>query len=256
LSDDATKPLDRAHQRRSEIGMLIFSGFVLLVAAGIMIVNYGWRDSPATMDSGWKSVVIFAVVGAAGYFLIEKVTAMDGVDWVANTTLSFLGVGMFAFRIEHNWTERLLSAASLNLGFLIAVLFVLAVDVLSPKKWFLRKSAFLNPSTVPLALVAVPLVTIVVCGSSLISLHHFDDSLFPPNATDRQVGLLPLWHVVDTLPLVDVDDTIGWEKPVNTTSTQVGWLMLVVKLTFLLTVVDLAQNGLKRLRGSKQSNDD
>ena len=75
-----------------------------------------------------------------------------------------------------------------------------------------------------------------------------DPSLFPTGTTDRQVGLLPLWHVLDVAPFVEINTTIGWEEPVRITSTYVGWLLLVGKLIFVLTIVEFGKSAIQRFR--------
>lgn len=63
-----------------------------------------------------------------------------------------------------------------------------------------------------------------------------------PAPTDLRVGDVHqhlAWEVIDALPVLDLPDTLGWERPIEDPSAPLGVLAVVARGVFLLVVVRL-----------------
>ena len=46
-----------------------------------------------------------------------------------------------------------------------------------------------------------------------------------------------LWHFIDAVPILRVNDTIGWKRPFNYEGHLVGWILLLFKLVVIIPVI-------------------
>lgn len=57
----------------------------------------------------------------------------------------------------------------------------------------------------------------------------------------RRFGLLVWWNILDSVPLIDIDGALDWERPIARYGATIGWLMLIQRLAVLLTLVRSVQ---------------
>jgi hypothetical protein len=69
----------------------------------------------------------------------------------------------------------------------------------------------------------------------------------------RGFGLLIWWNVVDSVPLLDIDGALDWERPVEEYRAAIGWLMLIQRLVLLLTLARSAQVAVRLLTESRKA---
>jgi hypothetical protein len=56
------------------------------------------------------------------------------------------------------------------------------------------------------------------------------------SSNPRQFGMLVWWNLLDSIPLIDVDSAVSWEKPVDDYGASIGWLLLLQRVVLLLRV--------------------
>lgn len=61
------------------------------------------------------------------------------------------------------------------------------------------------------------------------------------NSDPRDFGLMVWWNLLDSIPLLDVDATLDWERPMEEYGAEAGWLFLAQRLALLLTLVRAIQ---------------
>jgi hypothetical protein len=61
-----------------------------------------------------------------------------------------------------------------------------------------------------------------------------------------EVATFFLWHLVDLVPLLDIDQTLRWRMPLGYSEPQVGWCVLLYQLFIVLPVLALVRRGWKR----------
>jgi hypothetical protein len=50
-----------------------------------------------------------------------------------------------------------------------------------------------------------------------------------------------IWQSVDTIPVLNIPGTVGWEIPLSTTEGYVGWHMLLARAAFVLSVLAIGK---------------
>jgi hypothetical protein len=218
---------------------------ISVLAALTMFVNYGIRESPVVVEevTGFRGLLYG--LGGAGLFygmwvLIQRLHGNGSLTSMAVAGCIF-GLLLGSFVGDPRYDAWFLSPVLAQVLLLIIALAVVTILAL-PRVLRTGLAVFgVGPWLRPFALIGVPIVCVMVAGSILISMRLSNPSWFENGATNRQVGLLPLWHVVDVVPLVDVNETLSWRQPVTTSSKAVQWIILGVKLAFVLTVVEFVK---------------
>lgn len=61
-----------------------------------------------------------------------------------------------------------------------------------------------------------------------------------------EVATFFLWHLVDLVPLLDIDQTLRWRMPLGYSEPQVGWCVLLYQLFVVLPVIALVRRAFKQ----------
>lgn len=61
-----------------------------------------------------------------------------------------------------------------------------------------------------------------------------------------EVAAFFLWHLVDLVPLLDIDHTLRWRMPLGYSEPRVGWCVLLYELFVVLPVIALARRAWKQ----------
>ena len=194
---------------------------------------------PIRKESPWQ-VAIFVVFGLA--------------IWGA----AYGGVLLFE---DFKWFGRFahISVLPIAVTMIFMALFVaIAVMALMPDKVLLRRRGYLFEGSTLTSTRTYLMVFMLGFGTLILAVGLMQlrangwDFPGPQGAeraaTAREVGLLPLWHILDVAPFVKVNSTMGWDEPAGFTHPFVGALLLVLKLGIVLVVVDGIRTAVRKLR--------
>ena len=62
-----------------------------------------------------------------------------------------------------------------------------------------------------------------------------------PAVSPQKAGLMVWWNLSDAIPLINVNSVLDWQQPLTGYSVQVGWLFLLQRVVFILTLLRVIQ---------------
>jgi hypothetical protein len=65
-----------------------------------------------------------------------------------------------------------------------------------------------------------------------VKLFHISLAASDPGRFGRMVW----WNLVDSVPVLDIDTVLDWERPMEEYSSSIGWLLIVQRIVLLLTL--------------------
>lgn len=91
-----------------------------------------------------------------------------------------------------------------------------------------------------IAVVFFSSISYVLNSHDLISFTLSPDRVLRPDyPIDLYVHFLDffVWHFLDAVPLLKINQTLRWEEPLTYTKTGVGWVLLLFKITVIFPVI-------------------
>ena len=80
--------------------------------------------------------------------------------------------------------------------------------------------------------------------ANILSLHDIL-KFTPDNPTLQTTARFFLWHLVDLIPLLDIDETLKWPTPLKYKTEREGWCVLLYQLLVVLPVIALVRRALR-----------
>jgi hypothetical protein len=153
--------------------------------------------------------VPYLVLSYAGDLLVRMPSWLQ-IAWFVLWGL-LLGAALLVISTER-WRERVLEPLA---GYNFAVPAVYSFQVLM------------------LACLFFSSVTFVLVQNDVIFLMRGSaDAVTPGSLSD-----LFLWHFLEAVPLLDINETLGWAVPLTYDSAAVGWILLLFKIVVIVPVI-------------------
>lgn len=251
---------------------IVTAGSGLLII-GILLVNYLLRDSPAVIGEPTARVIILAAIGGAvssigfragmAYASLRYRPAQIGrVAGILVGFLTLAGLGYYGL-----FAQSAYPSIKLLVPFMLMALVALqALLLASPgvSSWIFKYAnrdwlaVFFSINLLFYVIFAVGNYLVasqheaVLTGGRVQLLSSSECGATPERAecwsTERNAGLLPLWVVADAFPYGKPTETLLWKQPAYFSSTLIAWLLLIVKISMGLTLVELVKDLVKRFR--------
>ena len=226
---------------------LVLLAFVA-IAIGIPLFIDVYRESDAERT---RTIAFYGVFALFLFFMVRFKQAAHAYQWFYGWYMRFVG-GLFVMTVPYvffAWLSRVL-LARLPLWLQIAcfvlwgVLLGAALLLISTKEWRQRALAPLaryhiampaaySFQVLMLACLFFSSVTFVLVQNNLLSMTRGSaDAVTPGSISD-----FFLWHFLDAVPLLKVNETLGWGPPLTYTSVSVGWMLLLFKVVVILPVI-------------------
>jgi len=226
---------------------LILLAFVV-VAIGIplLITVYGQSDAERT-----STIVFYGLFGLFVFLMVRFKRAADVYERFFTWYLRFAS-GLFVMTVPYiffAWLSRVLLARlplwlQMACFVLWGVLLGAALLLISTKQWRQRVleplaryhialPAAYSFQVLMLACLFFSSVTFVLVQSNLMSMTGGSaDAVTPGSISD-----FFLWHFLDAVPLLKVNETLGWRPPLTYDSVSVGCMLLLFKAVVILPVI-------------------
>ena len=218
-------------------------GLGLIVAVGWLIV----REASVGQIVGFVvfvTVIIVIGVLAAKYEKIDKAIKTAFANYMVFTFVTLVIAGVvWLFRWISEWIMESLSG-TLQVIALVVWGVVLAIPLLGLSTQAWRKKLFKAFS--PIGWVAPLAGSFLILMVSVLFFADVTYLLVDLKKLDRTGGEeltyaalqdLYLWHFLDAVPSLKVNDTLKWGRPVTYQGGGVGWLLLLFKIAVILPII-------------------
>lgn len=160
--------------------------------------------------------------------------ALRGVGFVVPTIVLVLLV-----MVELPYWLRVVAFVSVGWILFGAVFLISAQD--TRKKFFRGLTRFVGRLaplfyTLNLVLLALAFFSFLTLFLEPGGLRHTGSAASSP-ITPREVLGFFLWHLVDGIPVLDVNQTIGWQVPLTYEGALVGWMLLLFNLLIIIPAI-------------------
>lgn len=197
-------------------GMIVL--YLLLTVVAIVVIRFKraeqafhkWYDSYMRFAIAVFAMTVPYLVLSLSRDLLIRMPSWLQIAWFVLWGI-VLGGALLVISTER-WRERVLEPLA---GYNIAVPAVYSFQVLMLACLFFSSVAF-----------------VLVQNDLIFLMRGSADAVTPGSLSD-----FFLWHFLEAVPLLDINQTLGWAVPLTYDSAAVGWILLLFKIVVIVPVI-------------------